>query len=52
MVSKNTMWNEIFGGKEKGPDYKVMKDMYIKSFFNIASQEGGEDMLRGAKYLQ
>ena len=46
LVSKNTMWNEIFGGKEKGPDYKITKDMYIERFFNIASQEGGENMLK------
>ena len=46
LVSKNSMWNDIFGAKGKGQDYKVTRDMYIERIFEIASQEGGEALLR------
>ena len=40
------LWNNSFGGKEKGPDYKMTEDTYIETCFWLVRQEGAEEMLR------
>ena len=42
----SNVWDNFFGGKEKGPGYKVSEDMYIERLFWLVSQEGVEDMLK------
>ena len=42
----SNVWDNIFGGKEKGPGYKVSEDAYIERHFWFVSQEGVEDWLK------
>ena len=42
----NDLWDNIFGGKEKEPGYKMSEDTYIERCFWLVSQEGAENMLR------
>ena len=37
------LWNNSFGGKEKGLDYKMTEDTYIETCFGLVGQEGAED---------
>ena len=39
-------WNDIFGGRGKGADYKITEDMFIERMFYMATQEGCEEMFR------
>lgn len=45
LVTKNSMWNEFFGVKGKG-QVKYTWDMCIEKIFEIASEEGGEAVIR------
>ena len=45
-ANRKGVWNDIFGAKEKGPDYKITEDMYIEWLFYFTTQEGSEYMLR------
>ena len=41
---KSSVWNDLWGAK--GQDYKITENMYIERFYDLATQEGGEDMIR------
>ena len=40
---KNSVWNNLWDGMGKA---QISEDMYIERFYNLATQEGGEDMIR------
>ena len=42
LSKKSSVWNDLWGAK--GQD--LTENMYIEKFYNVATQEGGEDMLR------
>ena len=46
LISKHSIWEDVLGGKGKGPDYKITESMYIERFFDIVNQEGAEDMIK------
>ena len=45
-ANKRATWNDIFGGRGKGPDYKITEDMFIERMFYVTTQEGAEEMFR------
>ena len=44
--NRSGVWNDLFGGKEKGLEFKVTEDICIERFFFITTLEGGEDIIR------
>ena len=45
---QSAVWEELFDGKGKGPDYKVTESIYIEKFFDLVNQDGAEDSMRKA----
>ena len=45
-ANKRATWNDLFGGRGKGADYKITEDMYIERLFHVTTQEGAEEMVR------
>ena len=44
--NRKGIWNDLYGAKGKGPDYKVTEDMYIEQLFHITTLEGSEDLVK------
>ena len=44
--NKRAVWNDLFGGRGKGADYKITEDMYIERLYYVTTLEGSEEMLR------
>ena len=45
-ANRKATWDIVYGGKGKGPDYKITEDMYIERCFHFTTQEGSEYMVR------
>ena len=45
-ANKLSSWNDIFGGRGKGADYKITEDMFIERMFYVTTQQGSEEMIR------
>ena len=44
--NRNAIWNDLMGGKGKGPENKFTEDMYMERLFYFTTQEGSEDKLK------
>ena len=47
LISKqSSVWDDMLGGKGRGPDYRITESMYIERFYHIVNEEGAENIMK------